>query len=1241
MKHNLHKPLFSVFFYLTFFISVFAQKTDDLGKLSILQIKNDSAFIELESVDIEVEILGNRATTVTKLTFYNPNDRVLEGELNFPLADKQRVFRFAMDLNGKLREGVVVEKELGRRAFEGVIRKEIDPALLEMTVGNNYKARVYPIPAKGRKIILIGYEEELQDSKAPLYQLNLKYGKVKNFDLNVKVINQEEKPKVKQNELSNFKFKKWETSYIAKSNKKNFEATGIFSFEIPTQINEKVFREKSNSKDTESDYFYINLIPNVIQKDKILPSSIAVLWDVSHSSKERKTEKEIALLESYLERINQKKSDNSLNLKLILFNNRIVSQNDFLIDESNFENQIIKIKRQLESIVYDGGTDLKAIDFPSLEQNEILLFSDGISNLSYSDDAFPLKKDNLQTIYTIVSSGTNDAPFLNSLAQKTGGNYINLSYETQKEAVEALLSQNYQFLGAKYKNRILSEVYPITPQTLQKNKSFSLAGKISADKDAEIEIQFGIGKQVLETRKITIPKNYNSTSIQRIWANKKVDEFSLNTRQNKTKIVEVAKNYSLITPYTSLIVLDRIEDYVKYEISPPAELKEEYEKLLAQKTQKIASTETEIIKIALADYEEKIEWWTENKKDSLPEQPKKTNQTTTTTTQTTDENNTNSTTETITENLEETQQEIEEVEEEENNSGEETENQTTQNQSVSVNQSEVLGYERNKTITGVISSIEGTLPGATVQIKGTTIRTQTDIDGNYSIVCSEKDILVFRFVGFSKREALVGNQSIVDVIMTESSELLESVVVTGMAIEEKSQSLGYAVQTIQSEQLVQSIQGNAAGVQINGNAGSSSNVVIRGNSSVNLNAEPLYVVDGIPMEKSDYSQINPEQVKSVSMLKNENATALYGSKGANGVIIVITKKAAEKGYVLPDSTQKALQIQQKETTKLVVKEWSADEPYMDSIKNATKENRFETYLSLKESYSSTPSFFLSVGSYFIQNGEEEVGVQILSNIVELELENYELLKMLGYKYSELGKMETAIFLFEKVKELRPNEPHSYRDLALTHQKNGNYQKALDLFYEVLIMDFDKEDENWDTLEDLFPYFKSTVLTEFNNLIALHKDKLDLSKVNKKIEKELSEEQKNNLFKNTPVDIRVVLDWNTLETDIDLWIIEPTGEKTYYSNNLSQNGGRLTEDLTDGYGSEEYILKEAIKGEYIIKVDFYDDRTQKIAGASTLKATIYFNYGSKNQTQKEIIFQLESGMEENDDEIEIGRFEWKK
>lgn len=115
----------------------------------------------LSSLDVQVNILGNIATTTYDMLFYNPTNQVLEGELSFPLGEGHNVSRFALDVNGKLREAVVVDKELGRIAFEQVVRRGVDPALLEKGTGNNYKARIYPIPANGYKRILLAYEQEL------------------------------------------------------------------------------------------------------------------------------------------------------------------------------------------------------------------------------------------------------------------------------------------------------------------------------------------------------------------------------------------------------------------------------------------------------------------------------------------------------------------------------------------------------------------------------------------------------------------------------------------------------------------------------------------------------------------------------------------------------------------------------------------------------------------------------------------------------------------------------------------------------------------------------------------------------------------------------------------------------------------------------------------------------------------------------------------------------------------------
>lgn len=117
--------------------------------------------VVLQSIRIDTEISGSRALTAVEMTFFNPNRRILEGELQFPLLDGQQVSGFALDIDGKLRYAVPVEKAKGQQVFEDVIHTRIDPALLQVTAGNNYKLRVYPLPAQGTRRVLIRYAKTL------------------------------------------------------------------------------------------------------------------------------------------------------------------------------------------------------------------------------------------------------------------------------------------------------------------------------------------------------------------------------------------------------------------------------------------------------------------------------------------------------------------------------------------------------------------------------------------------------------------------------------------------------------------------------------------------------------------------------------------------------------------------------------------------------------------------------------------------------------------------------------------------------------------------------------------------------------------------------------------------------------------------------------------------------------------------------------------------------------------------
>ncbi len=203
-----------------------------------------------------------------------------------------------------------------------------------------------------------------------------------------------------------------------------------------------------------------------------------------------------------------------------------------------------------------------------------------------------------------------------------------------------------------------------------------------------------------------------------------------------------------------------------------------------------------------------------------------------------------------------------------------------------------------KTVSGTVADESGPLPGVNIIIKGTTSGTDTDFDGNYSIDVNQGDVLVFSYVGMVTVEKTVGTENTIDVTMTAENVLDEVVIVgygktikeafTGTATKVESKNL----ETKTSGNVSQAIKGEVAGVNVvstNGAPGSDATIRIRGFGSVNGNQAPLYIVDGAPYA-SDLSAINPSDIESMTILKDAAATSIYGSRGANGVIVITTKK---------------------------------------------------------------------------------------------------------------------------------------------------------------------------------------------------------------------------------------------------------------------------------------------------------------------------------------------------------------
>ncbi|WP_440069613.1 SusC/RagA family TonB-linked outer membrane protein [Tenacibaculum discolor] len=213
-----------------------------------------------------------------------------------------------------------------------------------------------------------------------------------------------------------------------------------------------------------------------------------------------------------------------------------------------------------------------------------------------------------------------------------------------------------------------------------------------------------------------------------------------------------------------------------------------------------------------------------------------------------------------------------------------------------------ISFAQERTISGTVSDESGPLPGVTILKKGTTQGTETDFDGNYSIQAKTGDILVFSFVGMKSTEKTVGSSNQISVVL-ETDNLLEEVVVVGYGTTTKKSYAGTAsvvkaenIEAKSFSNVSQALAGEVSGVTVintSGQPGSIGTVRIRGYGSPLGNRSPLYVVDGIPFAGNfDLNSINPSDIKNTTVLKDATATAIYGSRGANGVILITTKSGS-------------------------------------------------------------------------------------------------------------------------------------------------------------------------------------------------------------------------------------------------------------------------------------------------------------------------------------------------------------
>lgn len=1050
---------------LLFFLFFIGTKT--FGQSPELTVKGDDAEkVRMSQLIVNVKVVGNIAYTTTEMHFFNSGNRQMEAELIFPLPENVSVSRYAIDINGKMREAVPVNKNKGKQVFEAIEHRRVDPGLLEKVDGNNFRTRIYPLMPNAERIVIIGYEEELSalDKNNLAYQLVSRYPKkLEKFEINVSVLGTAASPTIAENSGEQMVFSKWNQSFQTSLKKENFQPSEKIIFTIPVKENISSVLTQSVGGQY---YFYGNTFVEGNKTVKKTPASIGLIWDNSLSCQNRDLKKELNLLDAYFQKIKNTK------VMLYFLNYTFEKQKEFIISNGNWNG----LKTVLENTKYDGGTRFSKINFPV--HDEFLFFSDGLSSLSEN----VLPKTN-KPIYTITSSVSADFAFMNFSAMKTGADFINLNQLNMANALDKLANNNLKFLGVK-ENYTVTDLFPMKGTSV--SGSFSFSG-ISLNPKNEITLLFGYNNEAILEKKITLDASFqdtNEVNIEKLWAQKKIANLELQYDKNAEEIELLGKKYGIITKNTSLIVLENIQDYIMYDIVPPAELRVEFDRIKKQEQANNLAVQKNNWQNVDRYFNELDRWWKEDikyiKPEPLPkpkvEKPRMSNNVSQTT--------------------------------------------ARRNSSLAVG-----------TVSGIVVDQQGLpLPGATVLVLGQREGVQTDFDGKFLIKAPENSTLQVYYIGLDTYSFNIRRNNQFTIRMRDTSVQLESVVVTGYGAQKRSMVTG-SVQTVSSESIAE---------------------------DKDISKEVAGRVSGL--------QVAPAPSVSADNIGNNKKTNED----------TITEEDREGESKVVESSPKT---------------WNPDRLYLKALASAPKEKQYDLYFELRKAQERNPSFYFDVAHFFYNQGDVKKALLIISNIADLGLENHQLYKTLTYTLRQWKNYEDALFTGKQIAKWRAHEPQSLRDYALAMEDAGKYQEAFDELIKALEVNYYGEmSGQYQGVEDI-------ILMDINRLIAEHSG-IKSGKLDKKY------------LAKMPIDIRVIMNWNLMDVDLDLHIIEPNGEECYYAHKTTQAGARFSKDFTQGYGPEQYLIRNAIKGKYKIKTNYFGETKLTENGPATVMVEIYTTKAGK-------------------------------
>ncbi|QOV90207.1 VIT domain-containing protein [Humisphaera borealis] len=1059
------------------------------------------AGVSLARADVHAIVRGPLAEAIVTLTFKNTQDRVLGGELTFPLPDGATISGYGLDVNGVMVDGVAVEKQQARVIYETEMRKTVDPGLVEHVIGNNFRTRLYPIPANGTRTVKVSYVADLiptEGRKGAALSLPLGLGdKLEQFDLTIAVEGATEEPTVRGGTYANRPFQQVDRGFFLKESLKDAKAVETLTITLPevpatsvtvqkptaepTTVEELEQRRKAGAAASSQAFFVLSDTPAM---PRLEPAAMAnrrllVVWDASLSRKSADLSRELALLEKSLAKLNYPSFD------------VVLLRNDLELMQPTFggsKEEAAKAIAALKAVTYDGATNLGVLSFPKnlsdlglvatkkLPPNYdfALFFTDGVGNLGGEK---PVRVD--IPVWAVSSDASANHNALRSLCQQSGGAYLNLNRQADDAAIGTIGQPTFSVIAIEADAKQVADITPGVGTAIAGR--VTAAGRLLSD-EAKVTFVYGYGKTETSRRTFTIKSADASDGslVARFWAQQKVNELALAGDGSRDELLAIGKQYNLVTPATSLLVLETVEQYVQYGIVPPKNRPEVYAAFTQQiENRRVAKEKTQEEKIAhvLQQWNQRVAWW--EKEFKYPKD---------------------------------------------------------------------LKYTPPAGAKGEVAVAAGAVPppGAVAPTGADPVATPAP----------------------------------------------------------GAPPMVHAPEPRPAAQAAQSAQPGRPPMNDRPRAGSDPH----GNNAPDFN-----------LATRDDARPHPTPAGERG---GEGGGALFGNGGQNGQGRA-QREVLQRQMALSKSQNG--ESEQDVSGRIDIKAWDPKTPYIAAMKAVAADKAYDVYLAQREQYAKSPAFYFDCAEHLLRVGQRQQGIRVLTDVLEMKLEDPRLIRIVAHRLQQLDELDLAIGLFEKVSRLRPEEPQSFRDLALalaaradralavpadkqsTGQIASDYGRALDLLNKVIT-------GNWQRFEDI----ELIALMEANRISARLAATPGLGAVPNPID--------GRLRKNLDSDVRIVLTWDADATDIDLWITEPSGEVCMYNHNRTIIGGAMSRDFTQGYGPEEYFLRKTMPGEYKIQANFYGSSQQELTGACTVQATVITNFGRPNEQRKQMTLRLTSAKE---------------